>query len=460
MTTSIRSTHVVLPDGGDLRITPATIHIDAGRITAVDDAPAELDLGDKLVTPAFVDAHTHLALVGLRGLDVAAASAGNVVEELFYRVEAKMTPEDVRALVRVGAYEALLHGTAVVWDHYYHPEALVEGLRDAGLRGVVAPALQDLSGPGVPLCDHHFACTSDLHARRDLADEGFGIVVGPHATDTVSDDLWRRCTELSAALGVPIHCHLAQSHEEVARAEARAGTTPAGLLESLGVLEADALFVHGLYLTDSDLLRLDPSRHTLGLCPASQAQFGFVAPVSSWAISGLPWVVATDGAATNDSHNVMKELRAVAALRTAGHAHREDHRRWRASDRLRHADDVEASRRRLWRAREALGSPGALLSRVWDVPGSIHPRVRCGALEAGRWAHLAVWDLDHPAFWPSTDPLRSLVYGDCSAALDRMMIAGAWRTTGDHAASLVAEEDWRAARSEASARLEALLARL
>lgn len=453
--------HTVLPDGAGLRIAPATLHIEDGLIHTVEeglDPAADEDLGHRLLSPAFIDAHTHLALIGLRGVGVDAANAGNVVEDLFFRVERRLTPEDVRALVRVGAYEALLHGTVTVWDHYYHPHAVVQGLQDVGICGVIAPALQDLDGPGIPWLDHHLQATADLHAS---APPGFGVALGPHATDTVSDDLWARVIELATGLDLPVHAHLAQSIAEVRRAHEAGFETPLQRLDHTGILDTGLrlLLVHGLYLTDSDLVKLDRTLHTLALCPASQAQFGFVAPASSWEAMGLDWVIATDGAATNDSHNLLKELRAVAALRTDGLGTSPDHKRWRASERLREAERVEDARQRFFRGRARLGDPSHLLSRVWRVPGQLHPRVPTGEIRAGALAHLVAWDLDHVAFWPGADPLRTLTYGDASPAIDGVMVHGAWRTPlGAHASTLHHEEGWKQARQEASDRLATLLA--
>ena len=56
-----------------------------------------LDFGDRLVTPAFVNAHTHIALGVMRGMDVESASAGNMVEEVFFRFESKCSKQDVEA---------------------------------------------------------------------------------------------------------------------------------------------------------------------------------------------------------------------------------------------------------------------------------------------------------------------------------------------------------------------------
>ena len=73
-------------------------------------------------------------------------------------------------------------------------------------------------------------------------------------------------------------------------------------------------------------------------------------------------------------------------------------------------------------------------------------------------ANLAVWDLEHPAFWPSDDPLRALACGDTTQALFALYVAGkAIGTPGDFVRSIVTTGAYREARREAQARLSSLM---
>jgi 5-methylthioadenosine/S-adenosylhomocysteine deaminase len=462
VTSTLASAAVVLPDGDGFSVGPARVTIDGAHILAVQPGaapqPGDDDLGDLLLTPAFVDAHTHLALVALRGAAVGAAAAGNMVEDLFFRFESRLTGADVRAFARVGAYECLLHGTGFVADHYYFGRDVAAALAETGLTGMVAPTLQDLAGPGAARTDDAFDDTAALAADAQLAAAGVVAAVGPHATDTVSDDLWRRLHRFAADANLPIHAHVAQSVDEVARIAARSGHTPVGHLRRLGVLDHDAwLLVHLLYTTDADLAALD-DRHTLALCPSSQAQFGFPAPVHRWLDAGRRVAIATDCAASNDGMGLPKELRAVAALRVASVARTPLADRFARTGSLADARAVAADRARLWSATTRLGDPTTLLRAVWTVGAHLHPAAKAGVIAPGFLANLAVWDPSHPALWPGLDPLRALAYGDPAPALQQLMTAGRWRTARGHHADLARSAAWADARREASARLAALRA--
>jgi len=457
----LHSRRVALPHGDGFRLGEAYLGIEAGFIRAIRPTPppdAAVDsVGNALITPAFVDAHTHLSLTCARGFQFDAVAKDNMVEDFYFKLEAHVTPEDVRAFVRIGAIECLLHGTGLVWDHYYYPDAVVAGLQDAGLAGVVAPALQDIAGPGKDDWEANLEATTRLSTSHLRA--GITTAVGPHATDTVSDALMAKAAQLADAHQLPVHLHVAQSLREVERLHERSGRTPMGHLRATGVLDAGPHWhmVHALFVTRDDLQRVDPSRETLVFCPASQAIFGFPAIVTAWEREGVPWVVATDAASSNDTWAVQQELRFMASVRSGGWRYHPAWRDFHDKGRLKQARALWTSREEHWDRAQALGDPARMLQRAWTLPGALHPALPAGAIAPGHVANLVVWDTDHPAFWPfDADPLRALVYGSPAGAIHQMMVMGNWRTPrGAHAETLLGNT-WRTWRIEANARWAAL----
>jgi 5-methylthioadenosine/S-adenosylhomocysteine deaminase len=434
----------------------ANVHRDEPEAS---DAVEHVDYGDMLVSPAFIDAHTHVVLSMMRGRDVDAAGAGNMVEELFFRVEEQFGEAQIRPLAKVAAYESLLSGVGLVWDHYYEGVAVAESLAEAGLCAVVAPTLQDLSGPGRN--DHvaQLAATRTIHERQDLAARGVFAALGPHATDTVSGDLWGCVNEASKAMNLPVHVHVAQSVEEYERAHSRHGVSPLAWLDQLGVLdlEAGALLVHLLYASAADLDLLSPDRHHPVFCPYSALVFGFPAPAMEWEKRGLPWIVATDCAANNDTMNVQKELRFIAGQRTVGTS-------WSPAFERFFCEGSAASAQAVWdhrgvthRAGQGAAEVEALLARVWSIPGSAHPHMKAGSIETGALANLVVWDTEHPVFWPGVDALRILAMADPVPAIHTMYTAGRQLgEPGDFHRSLAYGSEFREARQEADLCLASL----
>lgn len=461
----LRSRNVILGGSdGPLRVCPADVVIEDGTIAGVSEpdpsATEVIDVGADLIAPAFINAHTHLSMGAFRGLLGPDDLAGNVVEDLFFRLESGLQADDVRAFTRLGAYECLAAGVGMVWDHYYFGTSVAAGIIDAGLCGVVAPTLQDLSGPGLDQLEQQLEATTEL-TGDSYAAQGIFSALGPHATDTVSPELWRKLGDLADRHQLPVHAHVAQSVEEFERAQERHQTTPLGMLERTGLLARapSLLAVHGIFLTDEDLTRLDPKRHALGYCPLSQQQFCFPAHVPSWTQAGLPFVVGTDCSVSNDAMNVQRELVAVAGIRGFGpassHAYT-DFRQLGTTDAARAADRVRVEH--LEKAGH-FQDPQTLLRTVWSTPGSLHPGMKVGSIAAGHLANLIVLDIDHPNLWPASDLLRGMALCDAAPAIHSMMLRGRWVTPrGRHRDAL--NDDVRAAAADAKDRLKHHLARI
>jgi len=465
---TICSRRVLLREHDIFVIKPARITVQGSSIERVevlaDDEgmqceQGELDLREQLVTPAFVNAHTHLALAFLRGVE-AARVRSNLVEDFYFAYESRLTGADIRAFARMGAYESLLAGVGFVWDHYYGGMEVAEALLETGLSGAVAPTLQDLAGPDRDGAEQALAATLELHASERHRQAGIVAALGPHATDTVSPALFRRVAELAEKHELPVHLHLAQSYDELARVEAREGRSPLALLAREGILTRapQVVMAHGLFASIHDLGSLDPTRHTLVYCPSSQMQFGFPAPVTLWSELGVSWVVATDCASSNDSMNLQKELRLCHGAATFGVSSGIDYASFLATGDASHARETWQDRTERAAAWSKEVGAERLLARVFQRAGQLHPQLTCGVIEPGALANLVAWDSEHPAFWPPHNLLRSLAMADTTQAIHTLIVAGKLvGESGRLVESVVGSAPYREARREASRRLEALL---
>jgi len=300
----------------------AVLEWEGDRVVAFHEAagPAEDDLA---VLPAFVNAHTHLELSGLRG-----------------RLPPGPFPAWVRALialragevpaeaVRAGAAEALATGTAAVGD-ISTAGAAMDVIRGAGAPGGVV--FEEVLG----LDPSRAAAALDGAARR--LRPGNGRVrpgLSPHAPYSVSAPLFQGVAARAAALGLPLAVHVAESPEELeflARGtgalrdlleELRAfpagfrppGVTPVAWLARLGLLERRPLLVHANYLDDDDVARIRGSGCAVVFCPRSHHFFGYdQCSVPRLLAAGVTVALGTDSLASAPSLDLMEEVRALAA---------------------------------------------------------------------------------------------------------------------------------------------------
>ncbi|MGH9136271.1 MAG: amidohydrolase family protein [Acidimicrobiales bacterium] len=164
------------------------------------------------VTPGLVCAHHHLYSALARGMPAPPRTPTNfleILEQIWWRLDAALDLDMLRASARLGAVEALLCGTTGIVDHHESPNA-IEGSLD-----VIAEACTEV---GVRVtCAYG---VTDRHgtdgARRGLAENerfvragGRGLV-GVHAAFTCTDETLEQAAGLARDLGVGVHIHAAE----------------------------------------------------------------------------------------------------------------------------------------------------------------------------------------------------------------------------------------------------------
>lgn len=466
MSIFISSKNVVLIENEKYTVSAALIEIDGSNIKSVkkieqqkyDAAIKELssrgltagssdfsfhNYHDRLISPAFINCHTHIAMSFFKSILKDRTKSKNLMEDSFFKIESKLTKEDVYAFAKIGAYENILSGNGLIWDHYYHGHAVAKACQDTGLSAVVAPTLQDISGPGVSLWRQGIQETAEINEDSKFSEHGIFSALGPHATDTVSHDLFKHCVTLSKKWNVPIHCHAAQSFEEVARIQKKHKKTPLAFLDSLEVLKnpTGTLLAHGIHVNKKDLSLLHQGKNSLVFCPFSQMIFQFPADVMQWEKNKCQWFVATDCVASNDSMNVQKELRFVAGFPSLKNTFGLKKNQYKETKKI----------------QDHFSDSSFLLNKVFAGPGSFHPKFKAGEIAQGALANIIIWDTQHPAFWPPVDLLRNLAMGDTTGAIYNMYIAGKkLGTDGDFTRSLLDSDDYKEAHEEANTRLKAM----
>jgi cytosine/adenosine deaminase-related metal-dependent hydrolase len=194
-------------------------------------------------TPGLVCGHHHLYSTLARGMPAPPKQPtgfGEILEQVWWRLDAALDLEMLRASALLGATEALMSGTTAIVDHHESPSA-IEGSLDVIADACAEVGVRVVCAYGVT--DRH----GEDGARRGLQENerflragGRGLV-GVHAAFTCSDATLDAAAGLAAELGVGVHIHVAEGPEDHA-----AGARLAGLAQE------DWLLVHCVSL-DRDL---------------------------------------------------------------------------------------------------------------------------------------------------------------------------------------------------------------
>ncbi len=277
-----------------------------------------IDARGKLALSGFVNAHTHLPMVLLRGLaDDAPLSVW--LEQHIWPIEKALTPDDIYVCTLLALAESIRCGVVAVADMYFHVDAIAKAVAESGVRGLlsygmVAPSLA--SGGAAELeKTERFA-----EAWHAAADGRISVAVSPHAVYTCGDDVWRASASLAGKRGLMLHTHLSETRAEVEACRRKTGLTPPGHLDRLGVLSVPTLAAHCVHVDEADIAILSRRGVRVAHCPKSNAKLGSgLAPLVALRDRGIRIAVGTDGAASNDRLDVLEELR-FACLAARGQA--------------------------------------------------------------------------------------------------------------------------------------------
>jgi cytosine/adenosine deaminase-related metal-dependent hydrolase len=167
-------------------------------------------------TPGLVCGHHHLYSTLARGMPAPPRQPthfGEILEQVWWRLDTALDLDMLRASARLGAVEALMSGTTAIIDHHESPNA-IEGSLDVIAEACAEVGVRVLCAYGVT--DRH---GSDA-ARRGLEENerflrggGRGLV-GVHAAFTCSDETLEAAAGLARDLGVGVHIHVAEGPED------------------------------------------------------------------------------------------------------------------------------------------------------------------------------------------------------------------------------------------------------
>jgi cytosine/adenosine deaminase-related metal-dependent hydrolase len=190
-------------------------------------------------TPGLVCAHHHLYSSLARGMPappVTPVDFGQILEQVWWRLDAALDLDMLRASARLGAVEALLAGTTGIVDHHESPNAIegsldviADACAEVGVRVVCAYGVTDRHGPD--------GARQGLQENERFLRSGGRGMVGVHAAFTCSDETLTAAASLAAEHGVGVHIHVAEGPED------------AGAPERLAPLATDEwLLVHCVHL--------------------------------------------------------------------------------------------------------------------------------------------------------------------------------------------------------------------
>jgi 5-methylthioadenosine/S-adenosylhomocysteine deaminase len=300
---------VLVRDGGIVAVGPSSeIAPQAGTKAEIIDA------GGGLILPGFVNTHTHLAMTLLRGYADDLPLRDWLEKHMWPAEAAIMDAETVNLGTRLAAAESLLAGVTCVCDMYFHAEHVIDAVVAAGLRAVIPESMLNFPTPSAPTPAHALARQRDL---LDRFKEHPLVVpaVAPHAPYTVSAEYLAKEAELAEEFGAPLIIHVAETRWEVDTIMAEKGVSPVAYLADLGILSERTVAAHCVHVSEEDLALLAEFDVGVATNPVSNLKLASgIAPVPQMLARGIKVGFGTDGAASNNTLDLLRDAQLAALL--------------------------------------------------------------------------------------------------------------------------------------------------
>lgn len=334
---TLRCRHLVPLNGRPLD--GGWIRFERGRITALGQRrppKTAVDLGDAIILPGLVNAHTHLEFSNCREpLDPSGGLPSWIERVIRLRTsraadETKDPLEPAAAIVR-GLTESAAGGVTTIGEiATLAPAAAYATFAKDGPRVRVYREGLGLSAAAVRRTTSHLASESKSGSRPSSL-QG----LSPHAPYSVAAPLGRWLIETARRRGLPVAMHIAESPDEAALVAGGTGRFRA-LLESIGAWPADepprmlpaagwitelaraprGIVVHGTFLPDDPTAMARLARHrdrlAVAICPRTTlALSGRLPPLMAFCDAGLRVAIGTDSRASNPDLSILRECRTL-----------------------------------------------------------------------------------------------------------------------------------------------------
>lgn len=368
---------------------PGAVAVEGDSIIAVGseeelrkayEAQEVVDCSGQVIMPGLVNAHTHVPMTLLRGLnddlrlDVWLGYLMPLEREF-------VTPQFVKLGTRLACAEMIRAGVTTFADMYYFESHIAEETAEIGMRALLGQTILIFPAPDAENFEEGL-----ILCRRFIENwRGHPLIVpavAPHAWYTATPELLRACADLARSYDVPLHTHIAETALEVQNSKELNHVPVVPWNAKHGILETKLLAAHCVHLDRGEMYDLKKAGAGVAHCPSSNLKLASgLAPVGLMLEMGLNVGVGTDGPASNNDLDMFQEMHLAALLAKA----------------VSNDPTVLPARQAL----ELATIGGARAVHMSDLTGSLEP---------GKRADIAVVAMDGLHNWPHFENHEEAVY--------------------------------------------------
>ena len=336
--------HLVTINPGREILRDAYVAAEDGWITAVGsgECPAELladaevvDARGGIATPGLINTHHHM----FQNLARAFTPISNL--PLYPWIQGHMplwrhlTPDALHLAGQVAMAELMLTGCTTTSDHHYvYPKgcgisleplfraASILGIRLTACRGSMDQASEIIPEFATQTIDEILSDSLTMVARFHDRSPGSmnQVALAPSAVLSVTGELLSETARLADAENLRLHIHCGETTGELQRSDQLHRCRPLSYLARRGWDNGRVWLAHGIHFNDGEVRHI--GEHGMGVahCPCANMRLGSgVCRVNDLRAAGAAVSLGVDGSASNDSGNLLGEVRQALMLTRVAH---------------------------------------------------------------------------------------------------------------------------------------------
>jgi len=264
-----------------------------------------IDATNKIILPGFINTHIHFGEYYAKGYDKKFTTEEYIDYTENFNFQNKSFKEQIRQTsTKLAAYEALKYGSTTLmgirgWDS-------IDDFRSRLYLGYPLMKSEKLKKYLIkPFENFEKLINTDLNNHYIFL----------HSIQTVDETILSNLSEYLKEKNIKLAVHTSETKKENDFVKQKYQKTPVELLEHYNLLNKNTLLVHCCYINDKDITIIKKHQCTICICPNSNLKLkNQIAPIKQIIKKGINICLGTDGAATNDSLNIIDSLKTVGLI--------------------------------------------------------------------------------------------------------------------------------------------------
>ena len=300
---------------------------DGEYITAVDmpddiknrqveyDEDRVINAENMLIVPGLYNLHTHLPMTMFKGYAEDMPLDRWLFDKIF-PAEDKLNNIMAYYSALLGIAEQIKNGVISCSDMYYFSENVLQAADEGGIKINFSRGIQSFDENEDPNENFRFTELKELYKNyHNSSHSRIKIDMCIHAEYTSNANIIRAVGEFAGVNGLINHTHISETKKEHDECIARHNMTPVEWFNSHGFFESPTVAAHCVHISDSDMEIMAEKGVTMAHCPSSNLKLACgIARVPQLLECGVNVAIGTDGSASNNNLDILKEMYIASIL--------------------------------------------------------------------------------------------------------------------------------------------------